>query len=45
MPHPSNPDRIDEVTDCFDPFQTNLTELQKANINLQHMNHFWVNGQ
>jgi hypothetical protein len=41
----SNPNKIAQITECFDPFQPDLLELQKADKSLQHMNHFWVNSQ
>jgi hypothetical protein len=41
----ANPDTIAEFTQCFDPFQPDLIELQKANVDLQRMNHFRVHGQ
>jgi hypothetical protein len=41
----TNPDKIAEIIECFDPFKPNLLDLQKADKNLQHMNHFRVNGQ
>jgi hypothetical protein len=41
----ANPDTIAEITQCFDPFQPDLIELQKANVDLQRMNHFRVHGQ
>jgi len=40
-----NPNKIAEVTECFDPFQPDLVELQKADKSLQHINYFQVNGQ
>ncbi len=43
--HSGNPNIIAKVKECFDPFQPNLIDLQKADSNLQHMNHFWVNGE
>jgi len=33
---------ISEVTEAFDPFQTDLHELQKQDDQLQNMNHFRV---
>ncbi len=33
---------ISEVTEAFDPFQTDLHELQKQDAQLQNMNHFRV---
>jgi hypothetical protein len=41
----ANPDTIAEITTCFDPFQPDLKELQRADVSLQRMNHFRVNGQ
>ncbi len=41
----ANPDSIAEITQCFDPFQPDLIELQKADLCLQRMNHFRVHGQ
>jgi hypothetical protein len=41
----SNPDKIAKVTECFDSFEAGLTKLQKADVNLQSMNHFQINGQ
>ncbi len=41
----ANPDTIAEVTQCFDPFQPDLIDLQLNNVNLQWMNHFWIHGQ
>jgi hypothetical protein len=41
----ANPDMIAEVTQCFDPFQPDLIDLQKADLDLQQMNHFRVNGK
>ncbi len=41
----ANPNKIAEVTECFDPFQPYLLELQKVDASLQHMNFFRVNGQ
>jgi hypothetical protein len=29
-----------EITQCFDPFQPDLLELQKADVDFQKMNHF-----
>jgi hypothetical protein len=42
---PSNPNKIAEITECFDPFQPDLCDLQKADESLQHMNYFRINGQ
>jgi hypothetical protein len=36
----TNPNKIAEVTECFDPFQPDLRELQKADVSLQNMNYF-----
>ncbi len=41
----TKPDKIAKITKCFDPFQPDLLELQKADKSLQHMNHFGVNRQ
>ncbi len=41
----ANPDTIAEVTQCFDPFQPDLIDLQRADSDLQSMNHFRVHGQ
>jgi hypothetical protein len=41
----ANPDTIAEITQCFDPFQSDLIELQKSDADLQKMNHFRVHGQ
>jgi len=32
-------------TECFDPFQPDLKDLQRADQQLQNKNHFWVHGQ
>ena len=40
-----NADKISEITECFDPFQPDLCDLQKADKNLQNMNHFRVHGR
>jgi hypothetical protein len=40
----ANTDKISEITECFDPFQPDLYDLQKAGKSLQHMNNFHVNG-
>jgi hypothetical protein len=36
---------IADITECFDAFQADLINLQKADTNLQHMNYFWVKRQ
>jgi hypothetical protein len=36
----TNTDTIAEITQCFNPFQPDLLELQKADVDLQKMNHF-----
>ena len=36
---------VSEVTEGFDPFQPDLHELQKADQQLQNMNHFRVHGK
>jgi hypothetical protein len=41
----ANPNTIAEVTQCFDPFQPDLIDLQKADTDLQRMNYFRVNGK
>ncbi len=41
----ANTGKISEITECFDPFQPDLCDLQKADKSLQNMNHFWVHGQ
>jgi hypothetical protein len=38
-------DNIAEITECLDPFQPDLKDLQKADQQLQHMNHFQIHGQ
>jgi len=38
-------DVIAKVTQCFNPFQPDLIILQKADVDLQRMNHFRVNGK
>jgi Reverse transcriptase (RNA-dependent DNA polymerase)/RNase H-like domain found in reverse transcriptase len=43
--HSANTDTIAEITQCFDPFQLDLIELQKADVDLQRMNHFRVHSQ
>jgi hypothetical protein len=35
----ANTDKISEITDCFDPFQPDMCDLQKADKYLQHMNY------
>jgi hypothetical protein len=35
---------IADITECFDLFQPNLKDLQKAHKQLQDMNHFWTEG-
>jgi hypothetical protein len=43
---PSNNDaKLAEVTECFDLFQQDLKDLQRADQQLQNMNHFKVHGQ
>ncbi len=37
--------KIADITECYDPFQPDLKDLQKADQQLQHMNHFWTHGQ
>jgi len=41
----ANPDTIAEVTQCFNPFQLDQTDLQRADVDLQWMNHFQIHGQ
>jgi hypothetical protein len=41
----ANPDSIAEVTQFFDPFQPDHIDLQRADVDLQRMNHFRVHGQ
>jgi hypothetical protein len=41
----ANSATIAEIIQCFDPFQPNLIELQKADVDLLRMNHFRVHGQ
>jgi hypothetical protein len=36
----ANPDTIAEIDQCFDPFQPDLIELQRADVSLQRINHF-----
>jgi hypothetical protein len=40
----TNSDQLAEVTQCFDPFQPELIDLQKADPDLQKMNHFRTKG-
>jgi hypothetical protein len=41
----TNSDQLAEVTQCFDPFQHELIDLQKADPDLQKMNHFRTKGE
>jgi hypothetical protein len=41
----ANPNNIAEITECFDPFQPDLCDLQKADKSVQHKNFFGINGQ
>jgi Integrase zinc binding domain len=41
----ANPDIIAEVNQCFDPFQPDIIDLQRADLDLQWMNHFQVHGK
>jgi hypothetical protein len=41
----TNSDQLAEVTQCFDPFQPELIDLQKADPDLQKMNHFRTKGE
>jgi hypothetical protein len=41
----ANPDTIAEVIQCFDPFQPAPIDLQRADIDLQRMNHFPIHSQ
>ncbi len=34
-----------DITECFNPFQADLINLQRADTNLHQMNHFCVKGQ
>jgi hypothetical protein len=36
---------IAEITECFDPFQPDLKDLQRADTQLQNLNHFRIHGQ
>jgi hypothetical protein len=38
-------DHLAEITTCFDPFQPELLDLQKADPDLQKMNHFRLKGE
>ncbi len=39
-----NTNIITDITESFDPFKAELIDLQRADANLQHMNHFCVKG-
>jgi hypothetical protein len=41
----TNENQLEEVTQCFDPFQPELLDLQKADPDLQKMNHFRTKGK
>ena len=41
----SNETIIAEITECFDPFQPDLKDLQRADTQLQNLNHFRIHGQ
>ncbi len=41
----TNDNQMAEVTQCFDPFQPELIDLQKAHLDLQKMNHFRTKGE
>jgi hypothetical protein len=41
----TNENQLAEVTQCFDPFQPELIDLQKADQDLQKMHHFWTKGE
>jgi hypothetical protein len=41
----TNKHKLAEITQCFDPFQPELLDLQKADSDLQKMHHFWKNGE
>ncbi len=41
----TNSDQLAEVTQCFDPFQPELIDLQKAYPDLQKMNHLRTKGE
>jgi len=36
----NNPNTLAEITKCFEPLQPDLLEQQKANADLQKMDHF-----
>ncbi len=40
----ANQNIIADITECFNPFQDDLIDLQQADANLQHMNNFCVKG-
>ncbi len=42
---PANDTKIAEITECFDPFQPYLKDLQRADMQFQNINHFRVHGQ
>jgi len=41
----ANVTKIAEITECVDPFQLDLKDLQRVDPQLQNMNHFRVHGQ
>ncbi len=41
----ANDTKITQITECFDPFQPDLKDLQRTDTQLQNMNHFRVHGQ
>ena len=41
----TNENQLEEVTQCFDPFQPELLDLQKADPDLKKMNHFRLKGE
>jgi hypothetical protein len=41
----TNEDQLAEIIQCFDPFQPKLIELQKADQDLQKINHFRTKGK
>jgi len=41
----TNKNQLAEVAQCFDPFQPELIDLQKADPDLQKMNYFWMKGE
>ncbi len=41
----ADPNHLADITQCFDPFQPELIDLQKADPDLQKMNHFRTKGE